>query len=266
MSDDTTPKEIAVVEVGGEPRARDLDIAERLGMSRPRDIRKILARHRGALEQFGPLVVQAGEYRGRKTEEFQLNEEQALYTATVSDAPNAPAVRSMLIRTFVAWRRGHLDNTIPADVMEMLRRTDGIARQLSGKVAGMERQLAAICNQNPVPALDFGGTVSAYQIIEMAGISPEDRQRGTAQMVTKRLISFCAERRIACFKTPAEVNPSRPFRFTQDMAGEWLLGESKGLELIRNQVDRMKARKAARGRKTGQTALHLVAPQPQLGA
>ena len=43
-----------------------------------------------------------------QVQEYLLNEEQALLLATVSSAPNAPAVRAMLIRTFVAWRRGHL--------------------------------------------------------------------------------------------------------------------------------------------------------------
>lgn len=113
MQNDVTGTDIMLPEIGLVPRdgqalARDVDIAEALGFDRPRDIRKTLARHRGALEGFGPLVVIAGTYRGQKTEEWLLSEEQALYAATVSDAPNAPAVRAMLIRTFVAWRRGQL--------------------------------------------------------------------------------------------------------------------------------------------------------------
>lgn len=262
MSELTTLPEIPVVERDGEPRARDLDVAERLGMSRPRDIRKILARHRGALEGLGPVLIIQNEYRGQRTDEWHLNEEQALYAATVSDAPNAPAVRAMLIRTFVAWRRGHLE---PArfDMKAVGGMVKGIlARQLSEVMPALVREQVAaeLEARNAVPALDFGGTVSAYQIIEMAGVPVEDRQRGTAQMVTRRLIAFCAERRVACFRTPAEVNPSRPFRFPQSVASDWLLGEGHGVERIRNQVERMKAKKWSAKRGSLQTSMQLVTP------
>ncbi len=126
--------------------------------------------------------------------------------------------------------------------------------------------VAAIDAKPAVPALDFGGTVSAYQMIEMAGVSAEDRQRGTAQTVTKRMIKFCADRGVACFRTPAEVNPSRPFRFPQSIASEWLLGEARGLELIRSQVDRMRAKKATCGRDSGQKILHLIQIPPSVSA
>ncbi|KQO86070.1 hypothetical protein ASF33_05355 [Methylobacterium sp. Leaf92] len=133
----TTLPEILVVEREGEPRARDIDIAERLGFKQPRDIRKILARHRGALEGFGPVVVFETSYRGQKAEEWHLNEEQALYAATVSDAPNAPAVRAMLIRTFVAWRRGHLE-AAPFDMKAVGGMVKGIlTRQLAEVVPSM---------------------------------------------------------------------------------------------------------------------------------
>lgn len=126
--------------------------------------------------------------------------------------------------------------------------------------------VAAIDAKPAVPALDFGGTVSAFTLIEMAGIKPEERQRGTAQMVTKRMTKFCADRGVACFRTPAEVNPSQPIRFPQALGSDWLLGENRGLEQIRAQVDRMKAKKAARGRATGQASLHLVSTLPGASA
>lgn len=112
--------EILLTEIEGEPRARDLDIAERLGFERPRTIRQLIERNRAELDGFGVCcAVQqtSGVKGGRPATEFWLNEEQALLIATVSDAPKAPAVRAMLIKTFVAWRRGHLaksefDNTV----------------------------------------------------------------------------------------------------------------------------------------------------------
>ncbi|MFY9293363.1 MAG: KilA-N domain-containing protein [Methylorubrum rhodinum] len=151
---------------------------------------------------------------------------------------------------------------LSSEVVELIRRTDGIARMLSGKVTSMQARVEALEEKNAVPSLDFGGTVSAYEMIAMAGIAPEDRQRGTAQMVTRCMISFCAERQVACFRTPAEVNPSRPFRFPKPLASEWLLGERRGLERIRSQVGRMRAKKESLRRGSRQTSLQLVSPTP----
>ncbi|CAH1672352.1 MULTISPECIES: Bro-N domain-containing protein [unclassified Chelatococcus] len=82
-----------------EPRARDIDIAERLGFERPRAIRELIARHMEALLTFGGIspyrTAKIG--RGRPEEGYCLNEEQALYIASVSQAPKASEVRIMLI-------------------------------------------------------------------------------------------------------------------------------------------------------------------------
>jgi hypothetical protein len=115
METASTGSEIVLSEIGliphdGEPRARDVDIAGALGFERPRKIRDLINRHRDELETFGGIAPHRGAKigRGRPEEGYLLNEEQSLLIAAVSDAPNAPAVRAMLIRTFVAWRRGQL--------------------------------------------------------------------------------------------------------------------------------------------------------------
>lgn len=110
----TTIPEISILDQDGIPRVRDLDLAERLGFERPRAIRQLIERNRGELEAFGPLATQRGKSRGQDFIEFQLSEEQALLVATLSNAEYAPAVRAMLIRVFVAYRRGHLVSATPA--------------------------------------------------------------------------------------------------------------------------------------------------------
>lgn len=93
------------------PRARDLDIARRLGFDRPRDIRKLIERNMSELLRFGvcATVAQTSGPKGRRpSKEYWLNEEQALSISAASDAPLAPEVRHMLIKVFVAWRRGDL--------------------------------------------------------------------------------------------------------------------------------------------------------------
>jgi hypothetical protein len=100
--------EIGLTEIDGEPRARDLDIAERLGFERPRVIRELVIRNKSEIEAFGPLAVRHGKSRGQEFAEYWLTEEQALLVSVLSKAPNAPAVRAMLIKVFVVWRRGNL--------------------------------------------------------------------------------------------------------------------------------------------------------------
>lgn len=105
---------VGLTEIDGEPHARDIEIAERLGMSRPRDIRQLIERNIAEIEGFGPArrrtaLADRPQGGGSGAEEYWLSEEQALLVAALSKAPKAAAVRAMLIRTFVAWRRGHLN-------------------------------------------------------------------------------------------------------------------------------------------------------------
>ncbi len=104
--------DVAHTVVEGEPRARDLDIAERLGFRRPRKIRELIERNIAELKAFGPLALQRGKSRGQEFNEYWLSEEQALLVAALSDADRAPAVRHMLIKVFVAWRRGQISGQV----------------------------------------------------------------------------------------------------------------------------------------------------------
>jgi hypothetical protein len=58
------PDLIPLTMIEEQPRARDLDIAERLGFQRPRAIRQVIERNRTELEGFGPLATQHGKSRG----------------------------------------------------------------------------------------------------------------------------------------------------------------------------------------------------------
>lgn len=188
--------------------------------------------------------------------EYHLTLDTAKEVAMVENNAQGRSVR----RYYIECERRAQDGVFSADAMALLRRADGIARQLSGRLARMQTDVDILSAKNPVPALDFANTVSAYLMIEMAGVTKADRQRGTAQMVTNRMLAFCAKHQIACLRTPATVNPAEPYRFPHALACAWLLGEDRGLELIRAQVDRAKAKKARNGRATGQAALALVPP------
>ncbi len=103
---------------GDEPRVRDLDLAERLGYARPREIRHLI---RGLIEA-GKLLdvamrgaVQRIEKRGairgveeREVEEFWLTEAQALKVIAKSGTDAADALLDEMIEVFRLAIRGML--------------------------------------------------------------------------------------------------------------------------------------------------------------
>lgn len=91
------------------PRCLDLDLANRLGYPRADSIRVLIKRNKAEIETYGTLhQSDAKSSGGRPGKAFWLNEEQALLVSTLSDAERAPEVRRMVIKVFVAWRRGDL--------------------------------------------------------------------------------------------------------------------------------------------------------------
>ncbi|WP_052817055.1 hypothetical protein [Agrobacterium sp. SUL3] len=108
--------ELSVIK--NEPRARDLDIAKRLGFSKPTNIRNLIKRNLVELERFGICFTAKQNHkggRGRPTDEYWLNEEQSLLIAVLSDTENAADVRYMLIKVFVAFRRGQISGNLNLD-------------------------------------------------------------------------------------------------------------------------------------------------------
>jgi len=103
--------DILIKEIGGEPRMRDLDVAEALGLERPRKIRELIARRSVELEEFGevrPTVGRTSPQGGAPGEEYWLNEKQALFICTKSEAKNALDITIQMIEVFSAWRHGQL--------------------------------------------------------------------------------------------------------------------------------------------------------------
>lgn len=95
-----------------EPRMRDLDLAARLGNSRPRDIRPLIARWE---PEIGPILsretVSRGLCRGKTATEvtvieYWLTEAQALFIAAKSETKGATAILKDMIRVYMLARRG----------------------------------------------------------------------------------------------------------------------------------------------------------------
>lgn len=105
------------------------------------------------------------------------------------------------------------------------------------------------------PTFDLSGTVTSDTIIEMTGVNRKERVRGTTVMITNALLDFCGG--AGCFRTPADLNPARPWRFPREKARDWLFGTDHGAERIRNQIGAQMRKKD----KKGQRLLNLVPPQ-----
>ena len=111
FSNEPKRKALVLHDVDGEPRIRDVDLGERLGMARPTNIRGVIEKNRAELEAYGPLhttraMVEIGSGAQRETTAYDLNEPQSVLVCMKSAAPRAPEVRREVIEVFMAWRCG----------------------------------------------------------------------------------------------------------------------------------------------------------------
>jgi hypothetical protein len=163
------------------PRALDLDIAKRLGFDRPRDIRKLIERNLDELVRFGvcaTVALTSGPKGGRPGKEYWLNEEQALLVATLSETEKAAEVRHMLIKVFVAWRRGDLP---PAPVKVNVPTNERLAVAREGRLQfkmfqSVARTIGLKGNQAVLSANRATKMTTGFDVMGALGITHIDAQ------------------------------------------------------------------------------------------
>lgn len=102
-----------------EPRIPDLTLADRLGFTKPHNVRKLILRNRMELEAHGDLPTRGNNLRhgekgrGRPGTMYLLNEGQALVVCALSRTPIAARVRQDIIAVYMAHRRGEGVTTRP---------------------------------------------------------------------------------------------------------------------------------------------------------
>ena len=110
MARDLTLADLHLDPAAGEPRVRDIDLAEMLGFERPRNIRNLIRRHMPELLRYGGISLQLEAkppgQPGRPEEFYELNEQQALLVCMFARTERAEEVREHIIRVYTAWRRG----------------------------------------------------------------------------------------------------------------------------------------------------------------
>jgi hypothetical protein len=107
---------LALCEGDDEPKVGAFEVGSRAGLSRARDIKKLVDRNREELEKHGPIPMRAtvarigktGAIKGfelREVEEPLLNEAQAINLVALMRTERASDLRVALVKVFVAFRR-----------------------------------------------------------------------------------------------------------------------------------------------------------------
>lgn len=108
-----------------EPRILDVRLAEALGFQRPRNIRRIIARHMDALATFGrcSTVEHRPERGGTPEVRYYLNRKQAIYIAAKSETERAVEITIQVVQIFDAVTRPAPE---PIPVLATSTLTDGL--------------------------------------------------------------------------------------------------------------------------------------------
>jgi hypothetical protein len=126
------------ITINHEPRIADVRLGQALGFAQPRDIRKLVERHREPLEQFGSIprekllarhdgalsdpddtdahgfiappddALTDGDKARRAVQAYWLNRRQALYLCTKSETERATEVTIAMVEVFDQYLRGQL--------------------------------------------------------------------------------------------------------------------------------------------------------------
>lgn len=99
----------------GEPRILDLDLASALGLSKPLNVRPMIAANREELETHGEVFtrhVKTTAKGGRPGKAYYLTQGQALVICALSRTPKAAEIRNALIIVFLDWRREAQKKTV----------------------------------------------------------------------------------------------------------------------------------------------------------
>jgi hypothetical protein len=109
-----------------DPRARDIDIAERAGLAEPANVRRVIDANWEELSAHGEIRVLAlsAKTPGRPGREYWLNEDQAVALVALMRTPAARALRINLVRVFGLYRRGLQAAPLPLDVAHGIRLRD----------------------------------------------------------------------------------------------------------------------------------------------
>ncbi len=145
-----------------EPRARDIDLAERLGYERPRDIRKLVKTYLGSgdlsQDDVCAAVAQTSAKGGRPGTEFWLSEAAALFIIAKSETAMAKTLLKEMIRVFMLARRGMLAPKVEHEIL---------LRTMAKELAEVKSELSRVALDNGMIGVDGAKRISEM-ILELA--------------------------------------------------------------------------------------------------
>lgn len=162
-----TVNDLQVIE--DEPRIKDLTLAERLGIDRPRKIRDVIKSNIKELQEFGRAHLQsANEKVGcttRTIQAYYLNEAQALLLCMFSRTAKAAQVRKELIDVYMAYRTRGL-----AKVREHYRQVATKPKLIKGYSPNIKDcQIITIDNNALNKTFNIGEMVIAARVPSFSG-------------------------------------------------------------------------------------------------
>lgn len=168
-----------------ERRVRDVDLAMRLRLAKPTNIRQLIKSHMEKLRELGEVIertvrVPSGNIRGkgdqtREVTEYWLNKDQALYIAMHSGAKASGDVSVALIQAY---------NKLRVTVADQQRTIADLYAKL-----GSGTRLLPFVAEEPLPRSSMWDWETAEEIARLYGLPPPVRSKGYP-MFMKGLIGW----------------------------------------------------------------------------
>lgn len=246
---------LALIPYEDAPRVRDIEIAERLEFSRPRDIRQLIERNLPEIGRYGAVPrravqVTSGNNRMTEVQEYHLNEQQALLVAVLSRAPRAEDVREALITTYTAYRRGLLpsgEGLSPGQAGGIMKAVVGAAeKRIEAKFdeiinTALPRLVEAAVERDPRHVAV--GYLLSIDVLKQHNVPQKGRDK-LSRRVSVRIRNFCASHGFTVRKS----RETDRLLYPPEAVAAWLLHE--GATLIKEHIAQL----------NGQGVLKLVRP------
>jgi hypothetical protein len=209
------------VAVEGELRIRDTDLAVRLGFSQPRDIRKLIARHHGALSALGSLPTCDDVVgKGQRIQAVTLNRKQAIFVTAKSNTADATDITIEIIHRFDAYERGVPDVLTASQVGGI---TKAVVRSAMAEIR--ENLADVLSGYDPTHAVvtDFEPML---RILAGQGVLPKGRRPLVQRCSRLRVQWLLAQGRGSDIRVSRE---TKRFLFRVPATQQWLVAQGNAL-------------------------------------
>jgi hypothetical protein len=186
---------VALTQVAGEPRVRDIDLAVRLGFVRPRAIRQLIERNIFKIERYGTRhTVWRVAGKGNRFVEYWLNRRQMMVVCMAADTVDAIEVQDAMILVFDAFTRGELTRTAehPVILSRMLLAEPTMWRKLwphstARAIAGFHRCVDKWDGTGAFPSYLRDDIEFVYRLLTSAQVLDEIKARHQGLSASVRL-------------------------------------------------------------------------------